>query len=126
MTRYRVLIETLVVCQNARVSGQEGRDDLCGRTGGCYNWCWPCWPHDILRVASESVSLKWWDRTPAMAAGLTDHIWSMDELLGYQVPPPVWVPPKRRGRKPKNPPIVGAMRRPRGYRGRSTTQPDRR
>lgn len=25
--------------------------------------------------------------TPAMAAGLTDHIWSMDELLSFRVPP---------------------------------------
>lgn len=35
-------------------------------------------------------SLKVWQpRTPAMAmaAGLTDHIWSMDELLSFRVPP---------------------------------------
>jgi IS1 family transposase len=30
---------------------------------------------------------KWKERTPAMAAGLTDHIWTMDELLGFRVPP---------------------------------------
>jgi len=30
---------------------------------------------------------KWEQRTPAMAAGLTDHIWSMEELLKYHVPP---------------------------------------
>ena len=29
----------------------------------------------------------WLQRTPAMAAGLTDHIWSMDELLSFRVPP---------------------------------------
>ena len=29
----------------------------------------------------------WQQRTPAMAAGLTDHIWSMDELLSFRVPP---------------------------------------
>lgn len=29
----------------------------------------------------------WQPRTPAMAAGLTDHIWSMDELLSFRVPP---------------------------------------
>jgi len=27
--------------------------------------------------------------TPAMAAGLTDHIWTMEELLSYRVPPTV-------------------------------------
>jgi transposase-like protein len=40
-------------------------------------------------------------RTPAMAAGLTDHGWSVAELLWYRVPPPPWQPPKRRGRRPK-------------------------
>ena len=30
---------------------------------------------------------KWIERTPAMAAGLTDHIWTMDELLSFRVPP---------------------------------------
>lgn len=34
---------------------------------------------------------KWRQRTPAMAAGLTDHIWTMDELLSFRVPPrPTW------------------------------------
>jgi IS1 family transposase len=33
-------------------------------------------------------SLKRWQAvTPAMAAGLTDHVWSMEELLSYRVPP---------------------------------------
>lgn len=30
---------------------------------------------------------KWLPVTPAMAAGLTDHVWSMDELLSFRVPP---------------------------------------
>ena len=30
----------------------------------------------------------WTPRTPAMAAGLTDHIWSLDELLSWCPPPP--------------------------------------
>src|SRR5438132_10882013 len=30
-------------------------------------------------------------RTPAMAAGLTDHVWSVWELLWYKVAPPAWV-----------------------------------
>jgi IS1 family transposase/transposase-like protein len=30
---------------------------------------------------------KWLERTPAMAAGLTNHIWTMDELLSFRVPP---------------------------------------
>ncbi len=30
---------------------------------------------------------KWQPVTPAMAAGLTDHVWTMEELLSYRVPP---------------------------------------
>ncbi len=40
----------------------------------------------------------WIERTPAQAAGLTDHRWSLHELLSFPVPP---TPPKRRGRRPK-------------------------
>ena len=29
----------------------------------------------------------WWPRTPAMAAGLTDHVWSLKEVLLSRVPP---------------------------------------
>lgn len=38
-------------------------------------------------------------RTPAMAAGLTDHRWSVEELLTFPVPPAEL--PRWRGRKPK-------------------------
>ena len=31
---------------------------------------------------------RWQQRTPAIAAGLTDHIWSLEELLSYCLPPP--------------------------------------
>jgi hypothetical protein len=30
---------------------------------------------------------KWWPRTPAMAAGLTDHVWGLQEVLLFRVPP---------------------------------------
>jgi hypothetical protein len=30
---------------------------------------------------------KWKPVTPAMAAGLTDHVWTMEELLSFRVPP---------------------------------------
>jgi len=29
---------------------------------------------------------KWENRSPAMSAGLTDHIWSKEELLTFRVP----------------------------------------
>jgi hypothetical protein len=71
--------------------------------GTAYNFCWP---HDSLRrLAAPGTSPKWHERTPAMAAGLTDHCWSLGELLRLQIPLPRWVPPKRRGRPPRHPPL---------------------
>jgi len=67
--------------------------------GSAYNWCWP---HDSLRLQALAGSGRAWrERTPAMAAGLTDHPWTLRDLLWYRVPPPAWVTPKRRGRPPK-------------------------
>ncbi len=58
---------------------------------GClYNFCTP---HQSL--SDEGAC------TPAMAAGLTGHIWSVGELLFYRIAPPAFVAKKRRGRKPK-------------------------
>jgi IS1 family transposase len=52
-------------------------------------------PHASLRqpllipeVTSDRGSVKVWRPcTPAMAAGLTDHVWSLKEVLLYRVPP---------------------------------------
>ena len=44
---------------------------------------------------------RWVQLTPAMAARLTDHIWTIEELFRFKVPPPTWSPPKRRGRPSK-------------------------
>jgi IS1 family transposase len=54
--------------------------------GGCYNFVWA---HCTLGEG----------RTPAMAAEMTDHRWSTEELLRYPVPPAEL--PKWRGRKPR-------------------------
>jgi transposase-like protein len=70
--------------------------------GAAYNFCWP---HGSLRqLAPVDAGRQWQERTPTMAAGLTDHAWSLHELLSYQVPLPAWVPPKRRGRPPNTSP----------------------
>src|SRR5256884_2565359 len=68
---------------------------------GCtYNLCWP--HHELSRRATNAqegcgeVLL-----TPAMASGLTNHVWSIQELLNYRVAPAPWVAPKRRGRPAK-------------------------
>ena len=39
-------------------------------------------PHKSLRLPVEDeLRQRWQKRTPAMAAGLTDHIWTVKELL---------------------------------------------
>lgn len=68
--------------------------------GTVYNFCSP---HKSLRLKLwiSERRYRWVQRTPAMAAGLTDHHWTMAELLSYKIAPPPYVPPKRRGPKPK-------------------------
>jgi len=65
--------------------------------GTVYNFCAA---HKSLRkvLYLPGNSKRWIPRTPAIAAGITDHIWTVQELLYYQVPLPPWEPPKRRGR----------------------------
>src|SRR6266480_3839701 len=68
---------------------------------GCsYNFCWP--HHELSRQAAKAQGRRGEVLlTPAMASGLTDHIWSVQELLSYRVAPVPWVAPKRRGRPKK-------------------------
>lgn len=42
-----------------------------------YNFCW------AVRTLGEKVDGRWRPRTPAMAAGLADHVWSMREWLSF-------------------------------------------
>ncbi len=55
--------------------------------GTAYNFCTP---HASLSHTQKT--------TPAMAAGITDHGWTMHALLSFHVPLSRWTPPKRRGR----------------------------
>lgn len=52
-------------------------------TGCVYNFCWE---HKSLRLRQEQGP-KWLQRTPAMAAGWTDHVWSIRELLEFRPAP---------------------------------------
>ena len=66
---------------------------------GClYNFCTY---HDSLAVPFLLAhgGQRWLRRTPAIAAGLTDHYWSVEELFNFRVPPARWQPPKQRGRR---------------------------
>jgi IS1 family transposase len=61
-----------------------------------YNFCLP---HASLRIPFElpepthgtGSAKRWQPQTPAMAAGLTDHVWSLREMLLFRVPP--WLQP---------------------------------
>jgi transposase-like protein/IS1 family transposase len=46
-------------------------------------------PHASLRLSVPETDSRqrWQPQTPAMAAGLTDHIWSLREVLMFRVPP---------------------------------------
>ena len=66
--------------------------------GAAYNFCRP---HRSLRqrqATDRAPAPRWIERTPAQAAGLTDHPWSIHELLIFPVP---GVGITRRGRRPK-------------------------
>jgi IS1 family transposase len=57
-----------------------------------YNFCLP---HTSLRLPlphpeptnGHGSAKTWQPRTPAMAAGLTDHVWTLREVLCFRVPP---------------------------------------
>jgi IS1 family transposase/transposase-like protein len=59
---------------------------------GYYNFCLP---HLSLRetlpkpmpTKGNGSPKKWMPRTPAMAAGITDHVWTVGEFLLFRVPP---------------------------------------
>ncbi len=82
---------------------------------GCtYNLCWP--HHELSKTKHRGVAC-----TPAMASGLTDHIWSVGEVLMYKVAPAPWVAPKRRGR-PRTRPMPDPTF-PKRLRGRPRKHP---
>jgi IS1 family transposase len=64
--------------------------------GTVYNFCTY---HASLSTTTNDSSSS--GLTPAMAAGITSHRWSMAEVLEYHVRPARWQPPKQRGRRSK-------------------------
>lgn len=43
-----------------------------------YNYCWP-----VRTLRQKGLDGRWRPRTPAMAAGLADHVWSLAEWLTF-------------------------------------------
>ena len=62
-----------------------------------YNFCLPharlrqLLPQPVPTKGSGSAK-QWRPQTPAMAAGLTDHVWTLREVLLFRVPP--WPQPQ--------------------------------
>ena len=82
---------------------------------GCsYNFCFP--HHELSKKAHFGCPT-----TPAMAASLTDHIWSMRELLMYKIAPSPFVErkPAKRSRKA----LASDPTAPKRPRGRPRTRP---
>jgi hypothetical protein len=77
---------------NTLCQGADGLRQQLGVYHVYYNFCLP---HSSLRqplpvpeATNGSGSAKVWRPcTPAMAAGLTDHVWTLKEVLLFRVPP---------------------------------------
>jgi IS1 family transposase len=94
--RLNLTIRQHVAAVGRRVStlckGEDGVRHQLALYSVYYNFCLP---HASLRQAlPQSVPTKgtgsakqWWPCTPAMAAGLTDRVWTLREVLRYRVPP---------------------------------------
>lgn len=76
--------------------------------GTVYNWC----------AFHDSLSLDLWltpkrchpvRRTPAMSAGLTDHRWSVEELMRFRALPISYSPPPRPKRSHLQPILLGTL-----------------
>lgn len=79
----------LLVRRTRRLGRQPALLEAAVYLMGCvYNFC----------STHASLTSRSGGATPAMLAGLTDHCWSVAELLWHRVPLPPWRPPKRRGR----------------------------
>ena len=69
-------------------------DNLAQQVGLYQSYYNFCLPHDTLKLAleHEHPRKRWLARSPAMAVGLTDHLWSLGEMLAFRVPP--WPQPE--------------------------------
>ena len=72
--------------------GETGLRHQCSLYQTYHNFCLP---HASLRLPlpqpepthGNGSAKRWRPRTPAMAADLTDHVWTLREVLRFRVPP---------------------------------------
>jgi IS1 family transposase len=94
--RVNLSIRQHVAAVGRRVStlckGEEGLQQQLVLYQVYYNFCLP---HASLRLPllqpeptkGNGSAKRWQPRTPALAAGLTDHVWTLREVLLFRVPP---------------------------------------
>jgi transposase-like protein len=94
---FRSRIAALVRRSRALARQTENLHHAMYLMGTVYNFCTY---HMSLRVPIylPGNRRRWISRTPAIAAGITHHRWTVQELLSFRVPLPPWTPPRRRGR----------------------------
>jgi hypothetical protein len=79
--------------------GEDGLHQQLAVYPAYYNFCLPpaslrqALPQPALTNGTGSAR-QWRPQTPAMAAGLTDHVWTLQEALLFRVPP--WPQPQAR------------------------------
>jgi len=99
--RLNLSIRQHVAAIGRRVStlckGEDGLHQQLGLYHVYYNFCLP---HTSMRqplpqpvpTNGTGTVKRWQPQTPAMAAGLTDHVWTLREVLLFRVPP--WPQPQ--------------------------------
>jgi len=93
--RLNLTIRQHIAAVGRRVStlckGEEGLRQQLAVFHCYYNFCLPHasvrWPLLPELTDGSGTAMQWQPRTPAMAAGLTDHVWTLREVLLFRVPP---------------------------------------
>jgi len=94
--RVNLTIRQHVAAVGRRVStlckGEDGIQQQLALYHGYDNFCLPhaSVRHPLLQpepTHGTGSAKRWQPRTPAMAAGLTDHVWTLREVLRFRVPP---------------------------------------
>jgi transposase-like protein len=95
---FRSRLASLARRSRALIKNPETLTPLVYLMGSVYNFCSE---HKSLRLKLwvGERGYRWVQRTPAMAVGITDHCWSVKELLQFRVPIPAWEPPQHRGKR---------------------------
>jgi len=87
---FRLRLHCLVRASRTLIRQPQHLESWMWLVGSCYNFCTP---HEALRLKLLISARRhaWVERTPAMSAGLTNHSWSVAELLRCKQPPPHWL-----------------------------------